>query len=90
MRREVGDGVEDLGAAVEPAHGRVADHTLEDQLRAVGGDRAQELVHRASDCSASGSVSQLVIIGSGTKRKLTPNSKTVVFNQNAAEPLQSS
>ena len=39
LRREVGDGVEDLCAAVEAAHGGVADHALEDQLRAVRSDR---------------------------------------------------
>ena len=39
LRREVGDGVEDLCTAVEAAHGGVANHALEDQLRAVRSDR---------------------------------------------------
>ncbi len=67
MRREVGDGVEDLCAAVKAAHGGVADHALEDELRAVGGDCAQQLVHRSSDCGTSGSVCQLVVIRSRAK-----------------------
>ena len=60
---EVRVGVKDPCAAVEAAHGGVADGALKDQLRAVGSNCTEQLVHGTSGRGVgAGAVADLVVV----------------------------